>query len=272
MGCDIHAYIETKRKEDASNSDRGWDFLGTFRFSRNYTLFALMAGVHRYAMYPDPKTLEAALLKRGVSRLDDTKLSKIESELIMLEGCDSGITRGQPSFAERGIPKNISWNVVNEYTMYVVENGDGEEDNVCKRSQADGWVASGSSEAWDIDANGAVTRVTNPDWHSGSWLDADEVRTLALRFHETLVASIPDVKKLQEQSITWVKNGLKKAIATGDVEGIAFSKQDLERESSWDTYDPLREHAYICTEALATMMDALEARGLNARLVFWFDN
>lgn len=271
MGCDVHAYVEMKSKTDTSDND--WDYLCTYRFSRNYLMFALMAGVRRYGMWPDPEMLEKALLKRGVKRLDDPKLSKEEGAIIMMEGCDSGITKGQPSFEPKGVPQNISWKTAEEYTLCILENDDdSEEDRTCKRSQAESWVESGSSEVWDRAVNGDVLRVTSPDWHTGSWLDAGEVRELSIRFREVLMATFPDAKKSQEQAITWAKNGLKRVTAAGDVEQMAFFEREIVRESNWDTHNPLRDRSFVCVEALTAMMDALDARGFTARLVFWFDN
>ncbi len=270
MGCDIHAYVEIKSK--ANTSDDSWNFLSSYSFTRNYTLFALMAEVRRHAMYPDPKTLEEALLKRGVSRLDDPKLSIAESELIMREGCDSGITRGKPSFEEKGIPKDISWRIADEYTFYVVENEDDVDDRSCTRSQADSWLASSSSEVWEHYINGNILRVTNPDWHTGSWLDIDEVKTLTKRFREILVASIPDVKIEMAQSIEWAERGLETTIKEENAERIANFKEELKRAQNWDAHDPLKEAAYVRVEALVAMMNALDTHGFNARVVFWFDN
>ncbi len=271
MGCDIHAFVETKSKTDASGND--WDFLSTYRFSRNYAMFALMASVRRYEMWPDPATLEKALLKRGVTRLDDPKLSAEEGGIIMMEGCDNGITKGQPSFEVKGIPQNISWKTAEEYTLCILEDDDdSEESHTCKRSQADSWVEGGSSEIWDRDAQGDVMRVTNPDWHTGSWLDAGEVRDLSIRFREVLIADFPEAKKIQAQSIVWAQNGLKKAKAANDAEQITFFEREIERESNWDSHNPLRDRSYACVDALTALMDALDAHGISARLVFWFDN
>jgi hypothetical protein len=65
---------------------------------------------------------------------------------------------------------------------------------------------------------------------------------------------------------------LKIARKEANAERIAFFEREIKRESDWDTHNPLKEHTYVCTEALTAMMDVLDAHGLNARLVFWFDN
>lgn len=272
MGCDIHAYVETKSKRDTNGND--WGFLCSYRFSRNYALFALMAGVRRYSTYPNPKKLEEALRKRAVDRLDDPNLSLEEGVTIMKEGCDSGITEGQPSFDEKGIPEDISWETAKEFTLYVVPDDDDEDKNegTCTRSQADSWVAGGSSDIWDLGPDGAPIRVTNPDMHSGSWLNTDEVVALAERFYQVLLTHVPDAKKMQAQSAKWAADGLKKARKDNNEEQVAYFERELAREADWMNFDPMREHAYVATEALAALMTSLEAHGVNARVVFWFDN
>ena len=55
MGCDIHAHIEVKFKDNEE-----WQHLANPRVERNYNLFALMAGVRNYdeiVPISDPKGL-----------------------------------------------------------------------------------------------------------------------------------------------------------------------------------------------------------------------
>jgi len=44
MGCDIHAYVEYKEKEDNSN-EYWWGFGGQINPGRDYTMFGILAGV-----------------------------------------------------------------------------------------------------------------------------------------------------------------------------------------------------------------------------------
>ncbi len=269
MGVDITAFVETKRKDDDSDSD--WGYLCQYKFSRNYALFALMASVDRYSNYPNPAALEEALRKRGATRLDDPNLSVEEGIEIMKEGCDTGLTGGQPSFEEKGVPKDMCWKAAEEYTLIIVDDED-EEDGTCTRAQADAWVIGGSSDVWDTWMDGKPMRVTNPDLFMGSWLDHNEVRAVADRFRAKLLAEMPKAKRAQYESVEWAKNGLEAAKKEGNEERIAFFTRELERESDWKEFNPLGEFAYVATEALAALMASLDAHGLRSRVVFWFDN
>jgi hypothetical protein len=269
MGCDIHAYVETQDPRSDS-----WSYVGEHHFSRNYLFFALAAGARRYTPWPDSDLLEKALTARGVKTLDDPKLSSDETDQIVIEACDTGITSGQPSFREKGIPKDLSYQVVDHYTMTVVEDDedDGEEPNLCKRKTADSWITSGSSVVWELDNEGKVYRVTNPDWHTPSWLSTDEMQTLTERFDLALEERVAEAKTQQEISLRWANSGLEKAKKEGDAESIKFFEREVKREAKWSTHDPRSDNAFISALALVAMMRAYEARGVKARLVFWFDN
>lgn len=57
MGCDIHEYVEivylVKPGEDATDQDQERvDFIGRIELGRDYTLFALLAGVRNYDNLP----------------------------------------------------------------------------------------------------------------------------------------------------------------------------------------------------------------------------
>lgn len=74
--------------------------------------------------------------------------------------------RGKGLFQPRGIPKDITYNTLNAYTLRLDNDPvDGE----CTREQADDYVNTCGSEWWDD------TRVTHPDWHTPSWLTVDEL-------------------------------------------------------------------------------------------------
>jgi len=184
MGCDIHAHVETGHKYEGKTH---WSHLCDFRFGRNYLLFALMAGVRRYSYLPDATKLEESLAKRGAKTLDDPFLSEEESQIIVQEASDNGITRGQPSFQEKGIPKDIDWKTASDYTLHIVEDGEPECDleGHCSRSQADRWVQQGSSEVWD-EIDGKAVTITGPDWHTPSWLDTNEMEQVAQRMSAAL--------------------------------------------------------------------------------------
>lgn len=272
MGCDIHAHVETGYV--GRDEKEVWCHLCEFRFGRNYTLFGLMAGVRRYSYLPDANKLEEALAKRGMKTLDDPFLSEAESAVIVQEASDTGVTYGQPSFVEKGIPRDIDWKTSGEYTLSVLDGEDDEEgEHTCTRSQADSWMKNGSSEPWDTTDNGKVIRITHPDWHTPSWLSTDEMETVATRFRLALEASIPEHKKVQEKNMEWAKKGLESALKDNDVGRIEMFKREIAREEKWASHDPLLSESLAKVEGLVAMMKRLEAGGrVKARVVFWFDN
>ena len=182
MGCDIHAHVETGHLNREGKMT--WSHLCDFRFGRNYVLFALMAGVRRYNYLPNAAGLELALSKRGVKTLDDPLLSEEETQVIIREASDSGITYGQPSFEEKGAPRDMDWKTAEAYTYNIVEDGEENEDGDSQcvgRSKAERWVKEGSSDVWDTAIDGTVLRITGPDWHTASWLDTKEMALVAQR-------------------------------------------------------------------------------------------
>lgn len=69
----------------------------------------------------------------------------------------------------RGLPTDIGFYSGADATLYITEKGDGYRE--CKLSDAEKWVAQGSS-AWVEQGK----RVTHPYWHSHSWLTFEEFR------------------------------------------------------------------------------------------------
>lgn len=269
MACDIHAYLETAYVGDDREA---WFQFCELHIPRNYMLFALMAGVRRYGILPDPKLLGDALESRGVKKLDDPFLSEADVENILTEASDSGITRGQPSFPAKGAPKNMNWRTAGKYTYHVSDEPFEDGERTCTKERAAGWLKSGASLVWQ-EQDGEVIQVTSPDAHTPSWLDTQEMETLAARMRLTLEATVPNVRAAQEQSIQWARNALERAQASFDAEGIVFAERELKRESDWSRHDPLRDESLSKVEAITAMMRRLEKDGrVKTRLVFWFDN
>lgn len=67
----------------------------------------------------------------------------------------------------RDLPDDASWQVKDKNRLLIVDNEEAGE-REATREQAERWVKSGSSK-YDGDRY-----VTHPDWHSHSWLSADE--------------------------------------------------------------------------------------------------
>ena len=129
MGCDIHAYIDYDIVRKV-----GTIYTSNFckvRLGRNYSLFALMAGV-RY--------------------------SEVE-----MDGAS-------PLFAPRGVPEQYSVFVLMDYGLYVNDELS-ETETFCSLKDAENWVNQGYS-VW---LNAKHGMVSNPDYHSASWLTAAEL-------------------------------------------------------------------------------------------------
>lgn len=70
-------------------------------------------------------------------------------------------------FPVRGMPSDADWQTKADNTTYVTELGSDEPYSVSKKN-AEEWVAAGYSKWVDTD------HVTQPDWHSHSWVTGDE--------------------------------------------------------------------------------------------------
>ncbi|GFN32449.1 hypothetical protein [Paenibacillus xylaniclasticus] len=123
MGCDIHLFIEYRGKD----SEYWWNFGGKFNLSRDYYMFARLAGVRAYG--------------------EEIK----------------------PIADRRGLPQNIGWKTKDENRYFIINDDEERDDSrQVKRTDAERWVRDGLSqyeeEHW----------VTDPDWHSHSWLTSNE--------------------------------------------------------------------------------------------------
>jgi hypothetical protein len=78
---------------------------------------------------------------------------------------------GVQGFEERGLPSDIDHFVKSKNECYVMDCETDAED-CCSRSDAERWVKNGSSK-W---VNDEKTWVTQPDWHSHSWLTFEEFK------------------------------------------------------------------------------------------------
>lgn len=70
----------------------------------------------------------------------------------------------------RGMPEDAAWDSSSDNQLFISES---EGDGNATKENAERWVASGYSK-YVNDSSGNRKRVTHPDWHSHSWLTADE--------------------------------------------------------------------------------------------------
>lgn len=116
----------------------------------------------------------------------------------------------------RGFPADAAWCAVEDHTMWVTDNPSlSLSEREVEKSRAEKWVEIGSSQWFDDDHK----RITDPDWHSHSWVTSSEWRKL-------------------------------------------LNQPFMEGEPGW-----IAEY-----HAIGAMLDELERRGHETRVVFWFDN
>lgn len=80
----------------------------------------------------------------------------------------AGVRGDETLFPPRGLPKDIGLSTRHESQLFITEDGNG--DHQASRENAAKWVSAGSSSYTDKDKK----FITHPDWHSHSWLTADE--------------------------------------------------------------------------------------------------
>lgn len=162
MGCDIHAYIDMDAEWSRQGERPFADHFGHVRIERNYELFGLLAGVRGVG----PAVVEP----RGIPP------TKREAD-------------------EKGLPLNtplVSMWTEGEYGLYVraprPEPKKGEEpepepyeEGTCSYEDAVKWTESGWSRT--ISA-GAGWRISNPDWHTASYLFLEEVMEVQDRYRQ----------------------------------------------------------------------------------------
>jgi len=87
----------------------------------------------------------------------------------------------EPPTPPKGAPKDLSFWVKLKNLLYIVEDTElcADDEGCVKRSTAEKWVKSGSSEY-----NENKTHVSHPDWHTHSWLDLHELKK-AKKLYET---------------------------------------------------------------------------------------
>lgn len=90
----------------------------------------------------------------------------------------------KPVSQPRGMPGDAAWMAKCDNRLYVTENCESGEPS-CTPQQAERWVSEGTSQ-W---ANADKDFVTNPDWHSHSWLTPSEF--------EAAIAGLPDTAEYQ---------------------------------------------------------------------------
>lgn len=152
--------------------------------------------------------------------------------------------RGQISdavFEPRGFPSKASFQVVNEYSYRVVHHSDPQKDEMPFEE-----ASSKVSRGWCHWVGTSHQRISNPDWHTPSYLYVDELRKVKDVYKE---------KKLQEfEAVAKFLFAMSKEV---NVKELLSAEDDYMFE----------------LDAVIAMMETLEKnKTVKCRLVFWFDN
>lgn len=190
-----------------------------FSLSRNYTIFALMAGVRAY-----------------------------EGSTVL--------------FGPRGLPEKVGWEADYDNTLYVVE-GETNEEYCVSRERAERWVASGSSQWTTADKRW----VTQPDWHSHSWLTLEEFEQVRDAYESIEYFTASWFQESPEVDLS------RHAFISKDIDlhDITVTKTSDYRSMPYrvDVGPKRRETFPVRYRAL---LAALRELGEGGRIVFWFDN
>lgn len=149
------------------------------------------------------------------------------------------------SISPRGMPDDAAYHATYDSRMYISE--DCGENNV-KMERAEAWVTSGSSK-FIYGKDGNPVWVTNPDWHSHSWLTTSEFENI--------------LNKYLELETGWHNERVK--------EHEQFVKRQNVKPESW-AYEPPSMNIEPRYQVVLASMKRFEELGYDARIVFWFDN
>jgi hypothetical protein len=278
MGADIHGpWVEQRSHRADDDGNYRWRCVAEMHVGRNYRLFALMAEVRKdwpLGIVPNEKVIDVLKAHNVTCDEDFEKLSENEKRTMIKEAHDNGITLGQESFEPRGVPKDISSRTVSAYTLFIVDDEDGSnEEGCCKRSSAEGWLKSKCSEVWRADEEGKAVVVTNPDWHSGSWLSTSEVRELVARFQAAQESEISRSRKEMERMKADFEAHITKMKALGEPEEkITKAMVRASQLCAWSSFDPMGDSELLQMKGLLALMESLETPEKPCRIVFFFDN
>ena len=170
----------------------------------------------------------------------------------------AGVRGNLPGIVQpKGLPKDLAYDAENDFYLRVNDKYE-EQEGYCSSENADRWVKNGSSIDKFYGQNGEYRKVTHPDWHTPSWLTAQEYDAAISLAEERLVHWF---KREQPKTATWLKTMKQAAESTGTEEAI---KNYQRLESLYNQPEKID----VTYKAINAMMKLLP----NARLVFWFDN
>jgi len=246
MGCDIHVYIEYWNPRWFQNnpfaSVNSFGREGIY-ISRNYALFAHLAGVRDYSGYYGGPLFPP----RGIPE--------------------------QPA---------LSWEIREQYFVSVRETDDADDnEHCCSLANAEDWVRHGSSywaherHEWaKLQLERGYRYVSGPDWHTASWLTLAEAEQVLAQYRSRrepfMQHAVMDEPRYPSG---WIDPDMP------DGRPHYWRKLETDQEIGYwrgryliTVGDPEPLEPMIDFEACLAAMRAFEAGGYGTRLVFWFDN
>lgn len=103
------------------------------------------------------------------------------------------------TFEPKGIAEHMGFYADMKHRLYIVDDEYTEDEYAATRKQADKWVELGYSKVLN-EREGTVTSITNPDWHSYSWLTTDEMKEIPKMYKKNLKAA--------DEDPSWFKVGI----------------------------------------------------------------
>ena len=145
----------------------------------------------------------------------------------------------------RGMPDDVSYTTMNDNRIYI---SDDEGEDYVSMETAKRWVKSGSSKFIN-NKDGNPTWVTQPDWHSHSWLTTSEFESI--------------LNKYLELETGWHKERVEE-------HNKMVERQNIQPDS-W-AYAPPSINDEPEYQVVLASLKRFEELGYDARIVFWFDN
>ena len=145
----------------------------------------------------------------------------------------------------RGMPDDAGYTATDDNRIYISET---KSEDYVSMETAKRWVNSGSSKFIN-DKDGNPTWVTQPDWHSHSWLTTSEFESV--------------LNKYLELETGWHKERVE--------EHNKMVKEDNIQPDSW-AYVPPSINDEPEYQVVLASLKRFEELGYDARVVFWFDN
>lgn len=166
-------------------------------------------------------------------------------------GLMAGVRGSGALFLPRGLPpEGLGFDADWDFWLGVNDDATLDGERFCSRDRATGWVNGGAS-IWDEASkndDGSYRRVSDPDWHSVSWLNADELQRVIEAYAKQGKSDFVAERKRHDEMVAKEKDRF----------AFAYKEEDFTKIAE--------------LEMTIAAMRAAEKAGYEAKLCFWFDN